>query len=319
MATPSPPSLNLWTVLTETKRIIDAHSWHFLALSFVFFLPVSISCTVYPTLHNLLISDHPLINSQEFFTSSDSAPPHLLLLALALALLVFVFSLFGLGSITYSVFHGFYGRPVKFLSAVNSVRLSFFRLLGTVIACQLIFLLTALVAGLFLFLVIGVFEMIGLEMELSSPYFVGLFIVVAIVLLLVLLYLQVNWTLAGVVSVVEPHWGFGALRRSADLMRGMRGVGLSLMVFFGVCSGVWGSCSSVSYEWRGRDGSRNVVMIVSCSTVVMLVLLYHAAANTVLYMYCKAVNGELALEIAEEFASEYVSLPFDDGKVPHVG
>ncbi|KAL6186805.1 hypothetical protein ACLB2K_042924 [Fragaria x ananassa] len=321
MATPSPPSLNLRAVLTETKRIINAHSRHFLALSVVFLLPISFSSTVYPTLHSLLISDHPLINSQKFFTSSDTAPPFLtkpLLLALALALFVSVSSLSALGSITYSVFHGFYGRPVKLLSAVNSVRLSFFPLLGTVIACQLIFLLTALVAGLLLFLVIGVFEMIGLEMELSSPYFVGLFVVVAIISLVVLLYLQVNWTLAGVVSVVEPRWGLGALRRSADLMRGMRGVGLSLMVFFGVWSGVLGLCSSVSYEWRSRDGLRNVVMIVLCSTGVMVVLLYHAAANTVLYMYCKAVNGELALEIAEEFASEYVSLPFDDGKVPHV-
>ncbi|XP_004298408.1 PREDICTED: uncharacterized protein LOC101297830 [Fragaria vesca subsp. vesca] len=311
METPSPPSLNLRAVLTETRRIINAHSRHFLALSVVFLLPISFSSTVYPTLHNLLISDHPLITSQKFFTSSDSAPPPLLTNPPPL-------SLSALGSITYSVFHGFYGRPVKLLSAVNSVRLSFFPLLGTVIACQLIFMLIAVVAGLFLFLFIGVFEMIGLEMELSSPYFVGLFIVVAIITLVVLLYLQVNWTLAGVVSVVEPRWGFGALRRSADLMRGMRGVGLWLMVFFGVCSGVLGLCSSVSYEWRSRDGLRNVVMIVLCSMGVMVVLLYHAAANTVLYMYCKAVNGELALEIAEEFASEYVSLPFDDGKVPHV-
>ena len=42
------------------------------------------------------------------------------------------------------------------------------------------------------------------------------------------------------------------------------------------------------------------------------------ATNTVLYMYCKAIHGELAMEIAEEFAKEYVSLPFDDGKVPHL-
>lgn len=49
----------------------------------------------------------------------------------------------------------------------------------------------------------------------------------------------------------------------------------------------------------------------------MLLLLHNAAANAVLYMYCKALHGELAFEIAEEFAREYVSLPFDDEKVPH--
>ncbi|MBA0648529.1 hypothetical protein Goklo_016229 [Gossypium klotzschianum] len=46
----------------------------------------------------------------------------------------------------------------------------------------------------------------------------------------------------------------------------------------------------------------------------------YAAADKwkIFYMYSKAIHGELAGEIAEEFAREYVSLPFDDGKVPHV-
>lgn len=61
-----------------------------------------------------------------------------------------------------------------------------------------------------------------------------------------------------------------------------------------------------------------VVQIVLTSTVLTILMLYNVAANTVLYMYCKAVHGELASEIAEEFAWQYVSLPFDDSKVPHV-
>jgi len=68
----------------------------------------------------------------------------------------------------------------------------------------------------------------------------------------------------------------------------------------------------------GRGIGWFVVQIVVTSTSLMLLLLYYAAANTVLYMYCKAFHGELAAEIAEEFAREYVSLPFDDGKIPHV-
>lgn len=168
--------------------------------------------------------------------------------------------------------------------------------------------------------------MMGFEMDYSSPYFVGLSVVVAIALVLVLLYLQVNWTLAGVVSVVEPRWGFDSLTRSANLIKGMRGVALSLMVFFGAFTAVLGLCSSVSElgldgatdGWRNWKSLAFVMKIVVTSTLLMLVLLYHAAANTVLYMYCKAIHGELAMEIAEEFASEYVSLPFHDGKVPHV-
>ena len=43
-----------------------------------------------------------------------------------------------------------------------------------------------------------------------------------------------------------------------------------------------------------------------------------STSNTMLYRYCKAIHGELALEIAKEFEREYVSLPFDDAKVPHI-
>ncbi|XP_050373023.1 uncharacterized protein LOC126790721 [Argentina anserina] len=311
-ATPPPSSLNFCTLLTETKRIVGAHSRHFLALSLLFLLPIPFSSVL---CHSLL--SHYPTNSQQFFLTSHSTPlPAMpLLLALAFALFVLLFSLFALASITYSVFHAFYGRPVKFLSAVNSIRVSFWPLLGTALASLLVFSLVLIVAGLFLFLMIGGFEMFGFEMEVVSPYCVGLFIVC---LAVAVLYLQLNWTLAGVVAVVEPRWGFDALSRSASLIKGMRGVAVSLIVFFhffGFCSGMSWWSVYLKREW---DVSGNVVQIVCYSMGAMVMLLYHLAANTVLYMYCKAVHGELALEIAEEFASEYVSLPFDDGKVPHV-
>ena len=126
------------------------------------------------------------------------------------------------------------------------------------------------------------------------------------------------------IVVVESSWGFEPLRRSSGLIKGMRGVALSSIFFFGFFAGVlvWSSWILT----MGSDANPNdvwsnwafVAQIVVTSTFLMLLLLYNTAANAVLYMYCKAIHGELALEIAEEFAREYVSLPFDEGKVPHV-
>lgn len=112
-------------------------------------------------------------------------------------------------------------------------------------------------------------------------------------------------------------------------MKGMKGVGFSSLLFFGFMEGALVWSSYVLAFTNGDDGNGTpssflfndwafVVHIVLASTLLMLLLLYHTAVNTVLYMYCKAVHGELALEIVEEFAREYVSLPFDEGKVPHV-
>lgn len=43
-----------------------------------------------------------------------------------------------------------------------------------------------------------------------------------------------------------------------------------------------------------------------------------AVASAVLYMYCKAVKGELVGEIVAEFGRDYVSLPFDEQKMPYL-
>ena len=104
----------------------------------------------------------------------------------------------------------------------------------------------------------------------------------------------------------------------------MRSVSLSLLLFFGTVIGlsvwVWSVTTSVSSSnfsdvWKCLGFISQTVI---GSSLVTLLTLHNLAANTVFYMYCKAMRGELALEIAEEFAREYVSLPFDDAKVPHV-
>uniref|UniRef100_A0A2P2IQJ3 Transmembrane protein n=1 Tax=Rhizophora mucronata TaxID=61149 RepID=A0A2P2IQJ3_RHIMU len=332
MATaPSPPlRLNLCTLLTESKRIIKAHSRHFLALSVLFLLPLSFSVTVYPTLQNLVNQSAAqnakvlLSRTTNLIVHQDPSPSGPLITAqsLVLPLLFTIFtsalSLLAVGSITYSVFHGFYGRPVKLVSAIGSAFTSFLPLLVTVVFAQIIVLGILLVSGSLLFLVIKGIELVGVRAEQSSPYLIGIALTV---LVLVLIYLQLNWTLLGVVVVVEKRWGLEPLKRSSSLVNGVRKVALSSVLFFGVLAvtlfagSTFVELGSTNVEWKIWGF---VAQIVESSIILTLLFLYNIASSTILYMFCKAVNGELASEIAEEFAGEYVSLPFDDGKVPHV-
>ncbi|KAF6171769.1 hypothetical protein GIB67_007290 [Kingdonia uniflora] len=131
----------------------------------------------------------------------------------------------------------------------------------------------------------------------------------------VLLYLVVNWVLACVVVVVELSWGYAPLRRSAVLVKESRGVGVSLVLFYGGFMGlmVWASFGLKlgSGVWGEVLFVVQTVLLSSCLTGL---LLHSMASVTVFYMYCKALHGELAFEIAEEFSREYVSLPFDEEK-----
>ncbi|KAH7570043.1 hypothetical protein ACOSP7_017964 [Xanthoceras sorbifolium] len=324
----STPPLNLCTVISETKRILNAHSRHFLALSVLFLLPLSFSIIVYPTLQQLLLNstqNHaPLsLQSYSYLDSTSTFDKQSLLLPLAYTLFAFVFSLCAVGSITYSVFHGFYGRPVKLLSAIRSIFTSFLPLLVTTIASQIIVSGLVLVFAAFLFLVVKLINSVNgvAQFDYSSPYSMGFAFVVLFALLLVLVHLNVNWALASVVVVVESSWGFKPLKRSANLIKGYKLVVLSFYLYYSFFVGIFIWSHTALSMYLGDSMWKNwgfVLQIVFPSTLLTLLFLQYMAANTVLYMYCKAMHGELATEIAEEFAKEYVSLPFDDGKVPHL-
>lgn len=330
MSTTNP---NLWTILSESKRIIKAHSRHFLALSVIFLLPISFSVLVFPTLQQLLLLHDDTVAksflSHIHTSTSDQRRRRqtLIILSISYAVFALVFSLCAVASITYSVFHGFYGRPVKLVSSLYSILHSFFPLLITTLVCQL--LVSALVA-LFassLFLLVKLLHNI-LGFDYSSPFFVSFSLLPFIVLLLSLLYLQVIWALVSVIVVSEQQspscwaWGVRPFKRSAHLIKGFQSVALSIYLYFAICAGIlilssWGLAAA----FGGTDGWKSwafVLQIVVTSALLTLLFLYLAAANTVLYMCCKATHGELAMEIAEEFAREYVRLPFDDGKVPHL-
>ncbi|XP_058730575.1 uncharacterized protein LOC131602469 [Vicia villosa] len=321
-------SLNLCSILSESKRIINAHSRHFLALSVIFLLPLSFSLIVSPTIFHLITTSsnsptihilvrlahtqtQPQIKTQTQTTFNFPFPFPILLLSVFLLL---IFSLSALATITHSVFHGFFGRPVKLLSAVTSLSSSFLPLLLTSILSHLILHSLSLPIPL-----LSLFLPPNLSL---SPITLTASTILLLALIFFLFYLRISWTLASVIAIIENTYGIQPLRRSASLMNGMKYTGASCFLFFVSLEGIMLWSGSLLAAVASDSGSWKdwafVAQIVLTSAVLTILMLYNAAANTVLYMYCKAVHGELASEIAEEFAWQYVSLPFDEGKVPHV-
>ncbi|RID76164.1 hypothetical protein BRARA_B03150 [Brassica rapa] len=316
MATPSPlpPTVNLWVVLTESKRIINAHSRHLLALSLLFLLPISFSITVYPSISRLIINQSsPSHTTFSLLKSHNDIDPNtVLLLLIAYIVFVTVFNLLSIGSITYSVFQGFYGRPVKLISVVKSSFTSFLPLLATLVSSNSIVFAILLILALAAFSLTRVIELIvpGLEVSYASTYFQALSAVVILIFIAI------------VIKLYSSYW-LTPLKRSGSLVKGMESVSLSMIVVFSIAQSslVWISNVTASDIGNGGKLWTNAVFvaqIVVTSALLTVSMMYNLAGTTVMYIYCKAVQGELAREIAEEFAREYVSLPFGDGKVPHV-
>ncbi|XP_076896320.1 uncharacterized protein LOC143549270 [Bidens hawaiensis] len=125
-----------------------------------------------------------------------------------------------------------------------------------------------------------------------------------LILIAIVLYLYVEWSLAFVVVVVESKWGFAALMRSSYLVKGMRSVSLLVMLYFGVCG--------VLIVWICSTNMHTIVITMLGSFFLMMFLLRITAANTVLYNYCKALHGELELEVGEGFVHEYMNIPYEN-------
>ncbi|KAI3812025.1 hypothetical protein L1987_16726 [Smallanthus sonchifolius] len=319
MATTPAHTLNLCGVLSEAKRIVNSHSRHFLALSVIFLLPLSFSLIIFPTLQLSLTKSY-VVSTQ--FLVVDQTDLRFYTVPLLYALFVYIFFLGAIATITYSTYHGFYGRPVKFFPAIKSLIFSFFPLVSTTLAAQLTLSLISLTFFLFFAVVIRMGENLGFVINYSSTYFTAFCALIGAALSLLIIYFLVNWSLACVIVVTESKWGFEPLWRSAYLVKGMKSVSLSLLLLFGFLIGFWVWMNSNDVLcFDAVDGWRSwpfVLQLVIGTSILTLLLLHNTSANTVLYMYCKALHGELAIEIAEEFAREYVSLPFDDEKVPHV-
>ncbi|XP_057811832.1 uncharacterized protein LOC131026074 [Salvia miltiorrhiza] len=119
-------------------------------------------------------------------------------------------------------------------------------------------------------------------------------------------------------------WSYVFLSLIKYLLRGMRGVALCLILLFESLLGFLGLLCSTVVPTAGGLSSRDwiswafVFQAVVYTGFMTIMLLYSVAATAVLFMYCKALQGELAFEIAEELAQEYIRLPFDDGKLSHV-
>uniref|UniRef100_A0A7N0V6N8 Uncharacterized protein n=1 Tax=Kalanchoe fedtschenkoi TaxID=63787 RepID=A0A7N0V6N8_KALFE len=322
------PSINLAGVLSESNRIIAAHSRHFLALSVLFLLPLAFLTTISTTLHSLLLlpSHSPHLQTLTLLQLPDLASPTALFPLIA-SLTALILAISAVGSVSFSVFHGFFGRPVKLAIALRSLLRSFLPLLTTALLSAAIqFVVSALALIAFIAAIKG-FEFLGFgngTVDFRSNHVLISAVVIGIGLTSVLVFLHVNWALASVVVVVERSWGLTPLNRSSKLVKGMRTVTLSILLFFGFCIGFFAwlgagyveDLSELSSSWVKGFGF--VARTVAITALLTMFMFNSLAANTVLYLYAKALNGELAGEIAEEFAREYVSLPFDEGKVPHL-
>ncbi|KAF8659493.1 hypothetical protein HU200_058435 [Digitaria exilis] len=282
---------------SSTRRLVAAHSRHFLALSSLLLLPLALLLLALPCPFLPASTALPAAPSVSLQARPDPRrnplPVPVPVLALAAALLY----LAAFAAAATSAHAGFFGRPVRLLASLRSVPASLIRLILTALPVSLLLLLP--------------------HLPLPASLRAALPIVGAVLI-------SPFWFLAGAAAVVESTAGFSPLRRSCRLLWGARLAALFAFLVFaaGIAVTLWGfgGVAAETYDvaagWSAM--APVVVKAVAGTALLVVMMLYGMVANIVLYMHCRALHGELTGEIYNEFADMYVFLPFDDGKDRHI-
>ncbi|KAL7590678.1 hypothetical protein Lser_V15G37413 [Lactuca serriola] len=300
-------TVNLCGVLSESQRILKSNYWHFFALA-LFFLPLSISIVFTPTVNPHLSGHFTTDLSHKLPTNYQN----IIIFQLLYIIIVYLLALCAIGTISYSTYNVLIGKPVNYFAALKSLIFNFFPLVSTAIVAQILLFLISLAFLLSVGAIVMLGKSLGFVYDFNWTSFMWVSIALGAMLIGILIYFQMNWCLALTVVVAESKWGFAALRRSWCLVKGMRSVSLSLLLYYLIGNGLlaWVSSKPV------YDHHNSVFITMLGSFFLMMCLLASTVANAVLYMHCKSFHGEFALEVAEGF--DYINLPVDDEKVIHV-
>uniref|UniRef100_M1DZ35 Uncharacterized protein n=1 Tax=Solanum tuberosum TaxID=4113 RepID=M1DZ35_SOLTU len=302
---------SLWSEIIEsTRTIFKSHVRHFHAISILFLLPIMFSLILYTSFELAIFYpdyDFTTYTQLQFFAISS----------FVYALFLAFFFICGVGTTTYSAAQVIYDRPINVVSSIKSMKNSFFPLLSTFIVSQTIFISITLLFALILVFVVRIFQSLGLiELKSDSDHLLFLVIFSLIVLVPILIWLQVNWSLAYVITVVESKKGYETLRRSAKLVKGERWVTLKILMYYEIVI-VWMVVWCAMFLARGEQWRSFTGILLTAFTSVMgyILMNQYLVANVVLYMHCKELNDEKLM--SETAAGEYVSLPVEEEEKNH--
>jgi len=279
--------LSIADILRESISIPKRSPKTFYLITLALIFPLSFAILA----HSLFT--HPILAQLESHPSADSAQTRhewALLLAFQFIYLIFLFafSLLSTAAVVFTVASLYTSKPVSFSSTISAIPRVFKRLFITFTWVSILMVVyNALLIG---FLVIFVIAVDSQNLFLSFLAF----IVIVVLFLGVHVYITALWHLASVVSVLEPLYGFAAMKKSYELLKGRVMMAFILVfAYLAICAVIGGIFVSVVVHGGERYGvfGRIVVggFLVGLLVIVNLVGLL---VQSVFYYVCKSYHHQ---------------------------
>lgn len=273
--------LSISDVLKESISIPKQSPRTFYLITLTLIFPLSFAILV----HSLFT--HPLVVQLQFQPNAD-ASTKLLVFQFFYLIFLFAFSLLSTAATVFTVASLYTSKPVSFASTIAAIPSVFKRLFITFLwVCLLMFVYNVV------FLVFLVLLIIAVDTENVILFLFSLLVVFSL-FLGIHVYISALWHLASVVSVLEPVYGFAAMKKSYELLKGKAVMGFVMvfvyMVTCGVINGVFGSV----VVHGGDDYGVLTRILVGGFLVGVLVIvnLVGLLVQSVFYYVCKSYHHQ---------------------------
>ncbi|KAF7842967.1 putative transmembrane protein [Senna tora] len=278
--------LTISDILRESISIPKRSPKTFYLITVALIFPLSFAILA----HSLFT--HPILEQLESPYNDPSQTSHewtlLLVYQFCYLIFLFAFSLLSTAAVVFTVASLYTAKPVSFSSTMSAIPKVLKRLFITFLWVSLL-----MIVYNFVFVLSLVLMIIAIDLQNSLLLFFAL-IVILLLFMVAHVYITALWHLASVVSVLEPVYGFTAMRKSYELLKGRTKYASFLVFVYLICCGMIGGVFSSNVVHGGDDYSLLTRIVVGGFLVGLLVIvnLVGLLVQSVFYYVCKSYHHQ---------------------------
>ncbi|KAJ4822000.1 hypothetical protein Tsubulata_007554 [Turnera subulata] len=279
--------LSIPDILKESISIPKQSPKTFYLITLALIFPLSFAILA----HSLFT--HPILTQLEDHPSPDPDQTRhewtlLLVFQFCYLIFLFAFSLLSTAAVVFTVASLYTGKPVSFSSTMAAIPKVFKRLFVTFLWVSLLMLVYNSV-----FLVLLIILIIAVDTQSTLLVFLCL-VLIFVLFLFVHVYITALWHLASVVSVLEPVYGFAAMRKSYELLKGKTRVAAVLVFgYLSICGLIAVAFGSVVVHGGDKYGVFTRIVVGGFLVgVLVIVNLVGLLVQSVFYYVCKSYHHQ---------------------------
>ncbi|KAK1406874.1 hypothetical protein QVD17_38483 [Tagetes erecta] len=288
--------LGLFGIFKESFKIIITWRKIFTKITLTLILPLTIIFLANLEISNLLFRNIIHTEYEKEVTQPDTKRYNnisdrlssewitFLLFTITYIIISLILSLLSTAAVVYTIASVYTGRELTFKKVMSVVPKVWKKLIVT---------LLCIIAAFFVYNFLAILIMFIFEFLVPYPFGTIFFFVVLVIYVIGLVYLTVCWQLANVVSVLESSYGFKAMTKSKDLIKGNQIVAILISLLLSVSFFL----IKLLFELLVVHGSsvevwKRVWIAALCSIMLLFIFLFQLVVHTMLYLVCKSYHHE---------------------------